>query len=148
MLLFFIISGAIATQGNDNRRAKLFARGCFLWHKILLISYIQCQCSFLHNVLYTIPLVLTKGICLTVKSSFSEWSFLFLFSWPQCLIQHSHMASFFSSSSASCSQCTTPFIRPQFPRPSCSTYRFTKLAWQYSRGEQCWWWRCRLWWSY
>ena len=43
---FFIISGAIATQGNDNRRAKLFATGCFLWHKILLTSYIQCQGSY------------------------------------------------------------------------------------------------------
>ena len=39
---------------------------------------------FLHTVLYTFPMVLTKRISLTIKSVFSWWSFL-LFSRPQCL---------------------------------------------------------------
>ena len=40
----------------------------------------------LHTVLYTFPNVLTRRICLTIKSFFSWWSFS-LFSWPSCLIQ-------------------------------------------------------------
>ena len=35
----------------------------------------------LHTVLYTFPKVLTRRICLTIKSFFSWWSFP-LFSWP------------------------------------------------------------------
>ena len=51
-----------------------------------LITHLHPNISihFLHTVLYTFPMVLTKRICLTIKSFFSWWSFP-LFSWPQCL---------------------------------------------------------------
>ena len=39
----------------------------------------------LHTVLFTLPYVLTRRICLTIKSFFSKWS-LSLFSWL-CVIQ-------------------------------------------------------------
>ena len=40
----------------------------------------------LHTVLYTLPKVLTRRICLAMKSFFSWWSFP-LFSWPYSMIQ-------------------------------------------------------------
>ena len=40
----------------------------------------------LHTVLYTFPKVLTRRICLPIKSFFRWWSFP-LFSWPWCEIQ-------------------------------------------------------------
>ena len=39
----------------------------------------------IHNVLSTFPKVLTRRICLTIKSFFSWWSFV-LFTWPKCVI--------------------------------------------------------------
>ena len=39
---------------------------------------------FLHTVLYTFPMALTRRICLTIKSFLSWWSFPSI-SWPQCL---------------------------------------------------------------
>ena len=41
----------------------------------------------LHTVLHTLPEVLTRRICVTIKSFFGWWS-LPLFSWPQSVIQH------------------------------------------------------------
>ena len=40
----------------------------------------------LYTVLYTFLSILTRRICLKIKSFFSWWSFP-LFSWPQCAIQ-------------------------------------------------------------
>ena len=40
----------------------------------------------LHNFLKTFPKVLTRRICLNIKSFFSWWSFL-LISWPWCVIR-------------------------------------------------------------
>ena len=40
----------------------------------------------LHTVLLTVPKMLIRRICFSIKSFFSWWSFP-LFSWPSCLIQ-------------------------------------------------------------
>ena len=47
------------------------------------------KCHFLHTLIYTSPKVLTKRICLTIRSFLSWWSFpIFLRS--KCLIQGWH----------------------------------------------------------
>ena len=40
----------------------------------------------LHTAVYIFPMILTRRICLTIRSFFGWWSFS-LFSWLECLIQ-------------------------------------------------------------
>ena len=79
-----------ATLGDDRK-------GCFsvtfCWHD--LVEKVPGNSTFyynslhpniskdiLHTVLYTFSMLLTRRICLTIKSFFSWWSF-YLFSWPK-----------------------------------------------------------------
>ena len=55
------------------------------WSSFLIHPHLNISLHFLHTVLHTFLKVLTRRICLTIKSFFSCWSFP-LFSQPSCLI--------------------------------------------------------------
>ena len=79
--LFWPLGHSVAK--NLRHRGRALTRGGCL-HKelrwVLKPLHPNISMHILHTVLYTFPKVLTRRICLTIKSFFSWWSFL-LFSW-------------------------------------------------------------------
>ena len=77
---------------RQNKKMHMFRKNVIDYHR-LCDSGVVCNSlhphismHFLHTVLHTLPEVLMRRICLTIKSIFRWWSFLLLL-WPSCLIQ-------------------------------------------------------------
>ena len=69
-------------QQNDATELKLFGANSFKSNPL----HPNISMHNLHTVLHKHPVVLSRRICLMIKSLSSKWSFPF-FSWPKCVIQ-------------------------------------------------------------
>ena len=71
----------LLSNSENNEHLKYFMSREVQNHKLIFPFAIDIIMQILHTILKTFSKVLTRRICLTIKSLFSWWS-LPLFSWP------------------------------------------------------------------